>query len=109
MDYIVTFDVNDGKDEQRPRPERQLAEAEVHFVDPDGGPFAGLKLVGFGVWRSPGGGTYVTVPGRAFGAGQERRYFDYVRAVSGVHREVDRLKEFIHEAWRRQRDGQKEA
>lgn len=98
MDYKVEFDVNDGT-----KPERLLAEAEVVFDGADG-PFAGLKLVGFSVWRSESGGTYVTLPARAFGAGQERRYFDYIRATSGVHRETDRLKEFVHEAWRQRRD-----
>jgi hypothetical protein len=86
VDYKVEFDVNDGT-----KPERLLAEAEVVFDGADG-PFAGLKLVGFSVWRSESGGTYVTLPARAFGAGQERRYFDYIRATSGVH-----------EAWRKAR------
>jgi hypothetical protein len=47
------------------------------------GVLAGLKLVGFSLWRSPEGETYVTFPSRAFGAGQERRFFDYLRSANG--------------------------
>lgn len=100
---VVVLEPNDGT-----KPPNLLAEAEVHFVA-GAGPLTGLKLVGFSIWKSPQGGTYVTLPARAFGTGQERRYFDYVRAISGDHKETDRLKEFVHDAWRKYRDGRKEA
>ena len=59
-------------------PERLVTEAEIHFED---GPLAGMRLVGFSIWRSTEGELYVTFPSRAFGAGTERKYFDYLRAV----------------------------
>ena len=55
-------------------PERLVTEAEIHFED---GPLAGMRLVGFSIWRSTEGELYVTFPSRAFGAGTERKYFDY--------------------------------
>lgn len=58
-------------------PERLLCEAEIVFDDP--GPLQGMKLVGFSLWRGGDGETYVTFPSRAFGAGNERRFFDYLR------------------------------
>ncbi len=63
-------------------PERKLAQAELHFDD---GPLAGLKLVGFAVWRtaSEPGGLYVTFPARAVGFGPARRYYDFVRDEDG--------------------------
>lgn len=70
-------------------PERLVAEAELHFEEPG---LAGLKLVGFSLWRSPEGEVYVTFPSRAFGAGGERRYFDYLRAVNGTAEGVKGLK-----------------
>ena len=51
-------------------PERLVCEAEVVF---DEEPLAGMKLIGFSLWRSPEGEVYVTFPSRAFGAGSERR------------------------------------
>ena len=73
-------------------PERLVTEAEVHFEE---GPLAGAKLVGFCLWRSPEGEVYVTFPSRAFGAGSERRYFDYLRAVDGTAETVKRVKAWI--------------
>jgi hypothetical protein len=73
-------------------PERLVTEAEVHF---DEGPLAGTKLVGFSLWRSAEGETYVTFPSRAFGAGSERRYFDYLRAIEGDGETVKRVKAWI--------------
>ena len=52
-------------------PQRLICEAELIF-DADG-PLAGLRLVGFCLWRGTDGATYVTFPSRAFGAGDERR------------------------------------
>jgi len=34
----------------------------------------------------PEGEVYVTFPSRAFGAGSERRFFDYLRAIDGSPR-----------------------
>jgi hypothetical protein len=47
-------------------PERLVCDAEVLF---DEDPLAGMKLVGFSLWRSTDGDVYVTFPSRAFGAG----------------------------------------
>ena len=68
-------------------PERLVTETEVHF---DEGPLAGARLVGFCLWKSPDGEVYVTFPSRAFGAGSERRYFDYLRAIDGDGETVKR-------------------
>jgi hypothetical protein len=79
-------------------PERLVAEAEIHF---DEGPLAGMKLVGFCVWRSPEGELYVTFPSRAFGAGSERRFFDYLRATDGSGETVKFVKTWILSEYRR--------
>lgn len=63
-------------------PERLVCEAELVF-GPEAGPLEGLKLVGFSLWRSAEGETYVSFPSRAFGRGSERRYFDLLRPVCG--------------------------
>jgi hypothetical protein len=83
-------------------PERLLCEAEVHF-GPEAGPMAGMKLVGFSLWRNPEGELFVTFPSRAFGAGTERRYFDYLRSAEGSSVEVKRVKEWILEEYRASR------
>jgi len=78
-----------------------LADLEIHFT---GGDLAGMKLVGFNVRRSQHGGTYVTFPARAFGQGQDRQYFDYVRPLSGDHDTARgqklRAKQNIKDAWK---------
>jgi len=79
-------------------PERLVCEAEIVF-DEDG-PLAGMKLVGFSLWRGPDGDLYVTFPSRAFGAGGERRYFDYLRSTEGTGAEAKRVKGWILEAYR---------
>ena len=73
-------------------PERLVCEAEIHFEE---GPLAGTRLVGFCLWRSPEGEVYVTFPSRAFGAGAERRFFDYLRGVDGDVAVVKRVKAWI--------------
>lgn len=65
--------------ERAAKPERLLCEAEIVFGD-ECGPLAGMKLVGFSLWKSPEGEAYVTFPSRPFGSGTDRRYFDYLRA-----------------------------
>lgn len=75
-------------------PERLVCEAEVVF-GPECGPLDGMKLVGFSLWRSPEGEVYVTFPSRAFGAGSERRFFDYLRSVEGTSADAKRVKLWI--------------
>jgi len=43
---------------------------------------------------------YVTFPSRAFGAGSERRFFDYLRSVEGDAVPVKALKQAIVDAYR---------
>jgi hypothetical protein len=81
-------------------PERLVTEAEIHF---DEGALAGMKLVGFGVLRSPEGELYVTFPSRAFGAGAERRFFDYLRSKDGAGETVRSVKAWILSEYRRRR------
>src|SRR5215510_6202015 len=79
-------------------PERLVTEAEVQFDD---GPLAGTKLVGFSLWKSAEGEIYVTFPSRAFGAGSERRYFDYLRAIEGDGETIRRVKAWILDEYRK--------
>src|SRR5713226_5029203 len=80
-------------------PERLVTEAEIHFEE---GPLAGTRLVGFSLWHSAEGELYVTFPSRAFGAGTERRYFDYLRAIDGSAETVKAVKAWILDEYRRQ-------
>lgn len=80
-------------------PERMVAEAEIHFESTDG-IMAGTKLVGFSVWASPEGEFYVTIPARAFGAGQDRRYFDYLRVVEPGNGAIQEIKAWITRGFR---------
>ena len=79
-------------------PERLVCEAEVMFED---GPLAGTKLVGFSLWKSAEGEVYVTFPSRAFGAGSERRYFDYLRSVDGTAEAIKTVKAWILDEYRK--------
>lgn len=78
-------------------PERLLSEAEVMFLE---GPLAGMKLVGFSLWQGADGDVYVTFPSRTFGAGSERRYFDYLRSTSGEATDLKRVKAWIVDAFK---------
>jgi hypothetical protein len=61
-------------------PAGQLATAELHF---DGGPLAGLKLIGFGIWeRRSGAGRNVTFPARSYAVNGERRSFALLRPIA---------------------------
>lgn len=80
-------------------PERLLCEAEVVF-ESEAGPLAGMKLVGFSLWRSPEGEVYVTFPSRAFGTGNERRFFDFLRSVEGNGADAKRVKAWILDEFR---------
>lgn len=73
-------------------PERLVCDAEIVFEED---PLTGMKLVGFSLWRSTDGDVYVTFPSRAFGAGTERKYFDYLRSAEGLSAEVKRVKDWI--------------
>lgn len=80
-----------------------LAEAEIVFEEYSDGrwPLVGLKLVGFQV-RKGDRGNFVTFPARAFGAGRERHYFEYVRPVAETFTEdgaraVNGLKDWLIE------------
>jgi hypothetical protein len=92
-------------------PERLACEAEVVF-ESESGPLAGMKLVGFSVWRSPEGEHYITFPSRAFGAGNERRFFDWLRPSDGDAAGAKRVKTWMLERfaeWARAQDGQPKA
>ena len=79
-------------------PERLACEAEMVFDE--AGPLAGMKLVGFSVWKSPEGELFVTFPSRAFGAGSERRFFDYLRSMEGSAADAKRVKAWILDEFR---------
>jgi hypothetical protein len=80
-------------------PERLVCEAEIVF-EAEAGALAGMKLVGFSLWRSPEGEVYVTFPSRAFGTGTERRFFDFLRSVEGTPADAKRVKAWILEEFR---------
>jgi hypothetical protein len=83
-------------------PDRLVCDAELVF-GPDAGALAGMKLVGFALWRSPEGEVYVTFPSRAFGAGNDRKYFDFLRSVEGSAADAKRVKGWILEQFRASR------
>jgi hypothetical protein len=76
-------------------PERLVCEAALVFENE--GPLAGLRLVGFSLWRGADGELYVTFPSRAFGVGAERRYFDFLR---GAPDDVKHFKAYVLEQYR---------
>ncbi len=80
-------------------PERLVCEAEIVF-EADAGPLAGMKLVGFSLWRSPEGEVYVTFPSRAFGSGSDRRFFDFLRSVEGTAADAKRVKAWVLDEFR---------
>ena len=90
--YVIFTNRPDG-------PERLVCEAAIVFGE-ECGPLSGMKLVGFSLWSSPEGEVYVTFPSRAFGAGSDRRFFDYLRSVEGVATDAKRVKAWILEAFK---------
>ena len=78
-------------------PERLVCDAEIVF---DEGPLAGMKLVGFAVWRAPEGDPYVTFPSRAFGTATDRKFFDYLRPVEAGATGSRRVKDWILDEYR---------
>ena len=93
----VTFNFN----QREYAPERLVCEAELVF-SATAGLLAGLKLVGFSLWKSPEGETYVTFPSRVFGEGEERRYFDFLRPANGGSAATKALKDAILTAYKAQ-------
>jgi len=87
-------------------PERLVCEAEIVFEEAQ---LAGMKLVGFSLWRSPEGEVYVTFPSRSFGAGGDRRFFDYLRSVEGQSADIKRVKAWILDEFRKDRDASRAA
>jgi hypothetical protein len=82
-------------------PERLVCEAELVFPA-TAGILAGMKLVGFSLWKSPEGEVYVTFPSRMFGTGQERRYFDFLRPTNGGNTATKAVKDAILAAYKAQ-------
>lgn len=80
-------------------PERLVCDAEIVF-EAEAGPLAGMKLVGFSLWRGADGEVYVTFPSRAFGAGTERKYYDYLRSLENNLADTRRVKAWILEEFR---------
>ncbi len=72
-------------------PKNLISDAELHF-DIEDGLLAGLKLVGFSLWRNEAGDPGVTVPGRSWGDPGERKFFDLLRAGDGGGDAVRKLK-----------------
>ena len=77
-------------------PPGKLADAELHF---SGGPFDGLKLVGFAVWERKGGGRNVTFPARSYSVNGERRSFALLRPISDAAAQ-DRLRDVVLGAYK---------
>jgi hypothetical protein len=77
-------------------PPGKLADAEIHFV---GGVFAGLKLIGFGIWeRRTGAGRNVTFPARQYSVNGERRSFALLRPVADTNAQ-DAVRDLILSAY----------
>ena len=82
-------------------PENLVCDAELVFDSE--GPLAGMKLVGFALWRNAEGEVNVTFPARAFASSGERRFFDYLRAADPGSGDHKRVKEWILEEFRASR------
>jgi hypothetical protein len=72
-------------------PKNLIGEAEILFESEDG-LLAGLKLVGFSLWRTEKGEPSVTMPSRSWGDAGERKFFDLLRGGDGGGDAVRRLK-----------------
>ena len=72
-------------------PRNLIGEAEI-FFDAEDGLLAGLKLIGFTLWRTEKGEATVTMPARSWGEGGEKRFFDLLRAGDGGGDALKRLK-----------------
>lgn len=77
-------------------PAGKLADAELHFPD---GELAGLKLIGFAVWETRGGGRRsVTFPARQYSVNGERRSFALLRPMADVAAS-DRIRQLVLDAY----------
>lgn len=75
----------------------KLADAELHFT---GGPFEGLKLIGFAIWeRKTGKGRNVTFPARQYSVGGERRSYALLRPTGNDTAGQERVRDLILEAY----------
>jgi hypothetical protein len=79
-------------------PQRLVCDAEIVF-EAEAGPLAGMRLVGFSLWRSAEGEVFVTVPARPYDAGGERRFFDLLRPLEGQAANAKRAKAWILEQY----------
>ena len=75
-------------------PKNLVCEAEILFESEDG-LLAGLRLVGFTLWRNEAGDTSVTMPSRAWGDPGGRKFYDLLRAGDGGVEASRRLKSTI--------------
>src|SRR5713226_9479613 len=81
----------------RGNPAGKLAGAELHFTGSS--PLAGLKLIGFSVWKRRGGnGRNVTFPARSYSVNGERRSYALLRPIGDVPSQ-DRIRDLILEAF----------
>jgi len=77
-------------------PAGKLADAEIHF---NGGPFEGLKLIGFAIWeRRSGNGRNVTFPSRQYSVNGERRSYALLRPTVDSTGQ-DRMRDLVLEAY----------
>jgi hypothetical protein len=77
-------------------PAGKLADAEIHF---SGGPFEGLKLIGFAIWeRRSGNGRNVTFPSRQYSVNGERRSYALLRPTVDSTGQ-DRVRDLVLEAY----------
>jgi hypothetical protein len=91
MSTIVKIVPND-----KGNPAGKLADAELHFTD---GPLAGLKLIGFSIWkRRTGNGRNVTFPARQYAVNGERRSFALLRPIADTSAQ-DRIRDLVLQAY----------
>ena len=79
-------------------PKRLVCDAEVWFEE-EAGPLAGMKLVGFSLWRSAEGEVFVSLPSRPFEVEGERRYFELLRSVEGNAADGKRVRAWIKQQY----------
>lgn len=86
--------------QERPQgaPDRLVCNAEIVF-EAEAGALAGMKLVGFSLWRSAEGEVFVSLPSKPYTAAGERRYFDLLRSVSGDAAELKKVRGWIKEQY----------
>lgn len=60
-------------------PAGKIADAELRFI---AGPLAGLKLIGFSIWRRGGGGQGITFPALTYNVNGEKRSVALLRPIA---------------------------